>query len=75
MRALRKVLIIALFAALPATQALADDPNYCTEECPDGKVKVSFSDGNKATCVCVEPGPGMQETVPEVVEFPAEGTS
>ena len=52
------VLILAAAVCLPAQKAIADD---CNAECPSGKVKSSFLDGNQVNCSCLDPGVPMED--------------
>ena len=62
MRVAPVLLIGALAAPLPLW---ADEqPVACDSSCPEGKVMVSFADGNNATCVCQEPA-AMDPTLPD----------
>ncbi len=58
-------IFLALFGltlVLNASTVRASEPNACEVDCPEGKVKVSFADGNEARCVCQDIGAGMDET-------------
>lgn len=54
---MKKVLIAFAVLMMSATPALA---NSCEEPCPEGKVRISYADGNHVDCQCVDPGTGMQ---------------
>lgn len=61
-------ILCALCAAIPVT-AVADEVD-CASQCPSGKKMTSFSDGNNASCSCIDEAAGMDPTVanPEVIE-------
>lgn len=52
-------LLVGAMILLTAGAALADEEVACDSTCSDGKVMVSFSDGNHAHCLCQAPGDGM----------------
>ena len=61
----RKMILAGLLAATlcAAGTARADEADQCTQDCAAGKAKAGFADGQRATCVCVEPVSGMDPTV------------
>jgi len=67
---MKKTLFIAAFLLSIAGPALADDEDQCALDCPDGQKKAGFADGDKATCLCVDAGEGMVETVEEPADAP-----
>ena len=54
------IIVFSLLFSLPVN-AIAEDTQ--AEACPEGKVMVTFADGNAVTIVCVDPGSEMDETV------------
>lgn len=58
----------ALCLALPLVAA-ADEVD-CGSQCPSGKKMTSYSDGNNASCSCIDESAGMDPTVanPDVDE-------
>lgn len=74
---MKKLALLVLMLAASASPALADS---CEQECPDGKVRISYADGNHVECQCVDPGEGMQPnsvTEDDMTEadYPQEGQS
>lgn len=57
----RRLAAMVLFTTLvmPVASALAEDD--CNAECPAGKVKSSYLDGQHVTCLCVDQGSGMED--------------
>lgn len=55
---------------LTANIALADS---CEEACPDGQVRVSFADGQDASCICTDPGTAMNDDTTENPEGDGSG--
>ena len=51
------VMVFAALVAFASPPAFADED--CAADCPDGKIRSSFLDGQHVTCMCVEPGAGM----------------
>ena len=56
--ALISISLSIMFSLAPVAWAEVD----CNSECPDGKVKVSFADGNHTSCMCVDASEGMEPT-------------
>ena len=71
----RRLMLAMLSGAIlaAASTAVAEDVDQCENTCPDGQQLAGFADGNRATCLCVDPSPGMDETVPVAVENPGPG--
>ena len=70
---MKRITTILLGAALmlaSASVAVADEEDQCAASCPNGQRLVGFSDGNRATCQCHDPGDAMVETVQEPADFP-----
>ena len=59
---MRYLAVLSLFILASFNICYAEDTVACTSTCPDGKVVVSYADGNNTTCVC-EPAAEMDETV------------
>lgn len=57
----RRLAILALFLALASSVQIARADDDCAAECPEGKVKSSFLDGQHVTCMCIEPGAAMED--------------
>jgi|GEM_PF-3324205 len=60
-----KFFFLACIAALFCLPTVVRAEDSCQQPCPDGKVRISFADGNHTTCLCVEPGSEMVPTNPE----------
>ncbi len=56
------LLIATLFVLLGTGTAKAQEEPDMDGGCPEGKVPVTFADGNTATTMCVEPGSEMEAT-------------
>lgn len=69
----RKLLLLTICGLLAlcfTNGALAEENDQCASECDGGKTKVGFADGDRATCLCVEPGEGMEATVEQPADNP-----
>ena len=57
----RRLAVLVLFSAVLCSAQIARADEDCDSECPEGKVKSSFLDGQHVTCMCVDPGSGMED--------------
>lgn len=57
----RRLAVLVLFGALVSSAQIAKADDDCNNDCPDGKVKSSFLDGQHVSCLCVDPGAGMSD--------------
>jgi hypothetical protein len=57
----RRLAVLVLFASLITSIQVAHADDDCNSDCPSGKVKSSFLDGQHVTCVCIEQGSAMED--------------
>lgn len=55
---MKRALVLFLGALFLASSAFAIE---CSEACPEGQKRVTYGDGNTATCVCMAEGAGMED--------------
>ena len=55
---MKKLLVLLVGALLIAAPAVAID---CGEPCAEGEKRITYGDGNNATCVCMAEGAGMED--------------
>lgn len=58
-----KHLYVAVSLAFAVSTPCFAEGDTCSQSCDEGKVLVSFGDGNQSTCLCVEQGSPMEPSV------------
>lgn len=57
----RRLAVLVLFVAVAGSAQIVRADDDCNAECPEGKVKSSFLDGQHVTCMCIDPGAAMED--------------